>query len=76
LFDTEAFTTLEDISIFNWDQTAIKYAPEPDSIMDKRHEKNTGLNDKQQMTAVFAAVTGEFLPPQLNEENMFICQLS
>ena len=72
LFDIETFTTLEDIPeslIFNWDQTAIKYVPVPDWTMEKKGTKRVklaGLDDKRQITAVFAAtMTGEFLPPQL-----------
>ena len=72
LFDIETFATLEDIPdclIFNWDQTAIKYVPVPDWTMEKKGTKRVklaGLDDKRQMTAVFAAtITGEFLPPQL-----------
>jgi len=41
----------------------------------KRHEKNKGLHDKQQMTAVFAAaMIGEFLPPQLvYKRTKYVC---
>ena len=71
LFDIETFTSLEEIPeslVFNWDQTAIKYVPVPDWTMEKKDTKKvklTGLDDKCQMTAVFAAtMTGDFLPQQ------------
>ena len=61
LFDIKAITALEDIPeslILNWDQTAIKYVPVPDWIMEKRGNKGVklaGLDDKHQITAVFVA---------------------
>ena len=71
LVDIETFTSLEEIPeslVFDWDQTAIKYVPVPDWSMDKKGTKKVklaGLDDKQQITAVFAAtMSGDFLPPQ------------
>ena len=72
LFDIDTFTSLEEIPeslVFNWDQSALKYVPVPDWTMDKKGNKKVklaGLDDKRQITAMFAAtMTGDFLPPQL-----------
>ena len=44
--------------VFNWDQTAIKYVPVAEWTMEKQESKKVkiaGLDDKRQITAVFAA---------------------
>lgn len=55
--------------IVNWDQTAIKYVPVSEWTMEKVGSKRVeiaGLQDKRQITAVFAgSLTGDFLPIQL-----------
>ena len=72
LFDIKSIVEIEGIPaslIFNWDQTAIKYVPVSEWTMAKEGSKKVeiaGLNDKRQITAVFAAsMAGDFLPPQL-----------
>ena len=64
---TETFTSLEEIPeslVFKWDQTAIKYVPVPDWTMDEKGTKKVklaGLDDRRQITAVFAAtMSGDF----------------
>ena len=55
--------------IINWDQTGIRYIPVGSWTMEKEGAKQvetTGVDDKRQITAVFAgSLTGDFLPPQL-----------
>ena len=65
LLDIKAVVAMEDISfdlIINWDQTGIHYIP---VTMDKDGSKRVeiaGVDDKQQITAVFAgSLTGDFL---------------
>ena len=57
-----------DLSI-NWDQTGIKIVPVSSWTMEQKGAKRievAGIDDKRQITAVFAAAaTGEFLPMQL-----------
>ena len=69
LFDIETFTSFEEIPkslVFNWDQTAIKYVPVLDWTMDKKGTKKVRLDDKHQITTVFAATMArDFLLPQL-----------
>ena len=55
--------------VVNWDQTAIKYVPVSEWTMEKvgsKHVEISGLQDKRQITAVFAgSLSGEFLSIQL-----------
>ena len=70
--DVRTFKDLEEVPdclILNWDQTAIKYVPVAEWTMEKQGSKKVkiaGLDDKRQITAVFAAtMSGGFLAPQL-----------
>ncbi len=53
----------------NWDHTGINYIPVSNWTMEKegaKHVEIFGVQDKRQMTVVFAGtMTGHFLPPQL-----------
>ncbi len=53
----------------NWDHTGINYIPVSNWTMEKegaKHVEIFGVQDKRQMTVVFAGtMTGNFLPPQL-----------
>ena len=55
--------------VINWDQSGINYAPVSQWTMAKEGSKRVevvGLNDKQQITAVFGGtLCGKFLPIQL-----------
>ena len=55
--------------IINWDQTGIHYVPVSSWTMEKAGSKRielVGIDDKQQLTAVFAGtLDGDFLPLQL-----------
>lgn len=72
LQDIKAIVEMEDIPsqlIINWDQTGINYVPVSQWTMEKKGCKKVeviGLNDKRQITAVFAgSLSGDFLPIQL-----------
>ena len=60
--------------VINWDQTGIKYVPVSQWTMVEKESKRVeleGVNDKRQITAVFAgSLTGDFLPVQLVYEGM------
>lgn len=60
---------IPDQLVLNWDHTAIKIVPSSSWTMEKRGTKRVeieGLDDKRQITAVFAcSLTGKFLPIQL-----------
>ena len=72
LMDIKAVVEMAEIPkdlIVNWDQTAIKYVPVSEWTVEKVGSKRVeiaGLQDKRQITAVFAgSQTGGFLPIQL-----------
>ena len=72
LFDIMATVEMQEIPpelIINWDQTGIKIVPVSSWMMEKRGAKRVeiaGVDDKRQITAVFAATPiGEFLPFQV-----------
>ena len=72
LFDIKAVVEMEEIPdslIINWDQTGINYVPVSQWTMAKEGSKRVevvGINDKRQITAVFAGnMAGDFLPVQL-----------
>ena len=72
LFDVNAVVEMEEIPydlVINWDQTGIHYIPVGSWTMEKEGAKRveiTAVDDKRQITAVFAgSLTGDFLPPQL-----------
>ena len=72
LFDMKVVVEMEEIPhdlIINWDQTGIHYIPVGSWTMEKEGAKRveiTAVDDKRQITAVFAgSLTGDFLPPQL-----------
>lgn len=72
LLDIKAVVEMEDIPsqlVINWDQTGINYVPVSQWTMEKKGSKRVevvGLNDKRQITAVFAgSLSGDFLPIQL-----------
>lgn len=72
LFDVKVVVEMEEIPhdlIINWDQTGIRYIPVGSWTMEKEEAKRvetTGVDDKRQITTVFAgSLTGDFLPPQL-----------
>ena len=72
IFDISAIIQIEEIPpqlIINWDQTEIHYIPVSNWTMALEGSKRieiTGVNDKHQITAVFAGtLSGEFLPPQI-----------
>ena len=72
LLDIKAVAEMAEIPydlIINWDQTGIKYIPVSEWMMEKEGSKKVeiaGINDKRQITAVFAgSLTGDFLPVQL-----------
>ena len=72
LLDIRAFFELEEIPfelVFNWDRIGIQYVPVSNWTLEKEVTKRVeiaGLNDKRQMTVIFAGnMVGEFLPPQL-----------
>jgi len=72
LFEIKVVVALEQIPpelIINFNQTGLKYVPVGDWTMAKEGSKSvpiTGLEDKHQITAVFAGtLSGMFLPPQL-----------
>lgn len=72
LFDIQVIRDMEDIPddlTINWDQTGIHYVPVSKWTMEREGSKRveiTGLDDKRQITVVFAGtMKGDFLPPQL-----------
>ena len=72
LFDMKATVEMQEIPpelIINWDQTGVKIVPLSSWTMEQRGAKRveiSGVDDKLQITAVFAATpVGEFLPIQL-----------
>ena len=72
LFDVKCVIELEEIPkdlVINWDHTGIHYVPVGSWTMAKEGSKRveiTGIEDKRQITAVFAGtMSGKFLPPQL-----------
>ena len=72
LFDINATVKMQEIPsdlIINWDQTGIKIVPVSSWTMEQKGAKRVevaGIDDKRQITAVFAATaTGEFLPMPL-----------
>ena len=72
LFDVTVVIEIEEIPpqlVINWDQTGIYYVPVSTWTMAPGGSKRVeiiGIDDKQQITAVFAgSMSGEFLPPQL-----------
>ena len=62
---------MEDIPfdlVINWDQPGIHYVPVGSWTMEEGSKpvEIVGVDDKRQITAVFAgSLTGDFLPPQL-----------
>ena len=69
LFDIQATVEMQEISpdlITNWDQLGIKIVPVLSWTMEQKGAKRVeiaGVDDKQQITAIFAAtLVGEFLP--------------
>ena len=72
LLDIKAVVEMAEIPyelVINWDRIGIKYIPVSEWTMEKEGSKGVeiaGINDKRQITAVFAArLTGDFLPVQL-----------
>ena len=72
LVDIKAVVEMAEIPhdlIINWDQTRIKYIPVSEWTMAREGSKRveiSGIEDKRQNTAVFAAsLSGDFLPIQL-----------
>ena len=72
LFDVQVIREMEEVPedlIINWDQTGIHYVPVSNWTMQQEGSKRVeiaGLDDKRQITAIFAGTTkGDFLPPQL-----------
>ena len=72
LADIKAIVTMEEIPpklVLNWDQTGVNIVPASSWTIDRRGSKRVeigGLDDKRQITAVFAAsLIGDFLPVQL-----------
>ena len=72
LLDIKAVVEIDEVPfelIINWEQTGIHYVPVSPWTMEKEGSKRVeiiGIDDKRQITAVFAgSLTGDFLPPQL-----------
>ena len=72
LLEFKAVVEMEEIPhdlIINWDQTGINYVPVSQWTMAKEGSKRVeivGVNDKRQITAVFAgSLAGDILPVQL-----------
>ena len=72
IFDISSIIQMEEIPtqlIINWDQTGIHYIPVSNWTMALEGSKRveiTGVDDKRQITAVFAGtLLGEFRPPQI-----------
>ena len=69
LFDIQTIIEMEPNElVINWDPTGINYVPVSNWTMATEGSKRievTGLGDKRELTAVFAAsLAGNFLPPQ------------
>ena len=72
VFDIQTVMEMEEIPrqlVINWDHTGIQYVPVSSWTMAKEGSKRVeiaGINDKRQITAVFAnTMSGDFLPPQV-----------
>ena len=72
IYDVDVLVDYGDIPdalVINWDHTGVKYIPVGSWTMEKEGQKQvqiTGIDDKRQITAVFAATkTGSFLPIQV-----------
>lgn len=72
LIDVQSVVEMEDIPsdlVMNWDQPAVHLVPSSSWTMEKKGTKRveiSALNDKRQITAVFACtMSGNFLPVQL-----------
>ena len=72
LFDIHVLRELEQIPeelVINWDHTGLNYVPVSNWTMEREGAKRVeigGINDKRQITAVFAGtMKGDFLPPQV-----------
>jgi len=63
------FLKIPDSLVVNWDHTGIKYIPTSSWTMEKERKKRfeiLGIDDKRQITGVFAATKDEnFLPIQV-----------
>jgi hypothetical protein len=71
LYDVKVIVDMEEIPshlVINWDQTGIHYVPVSSWTMapeGSKHVEIAGIEDKHQITAVFAGtMPGEFLPPK------------
>ena len=83
LLEFKAVVEMEEIPhdlIINWDQTGINYVPVSQWTMAKEGSKRVeivGVNDKRQITAVFAgSLAGDFLPVQLVHQGKTIRSVS
>ena len=72
LYDAQVLVNYEEIPdslVVNWDHTGIKYVPVSSWTMEKEGKRRVeilGIDDKRQITAVFAATKdGNFLPIQV-----------
>ena len=72
LQDLTDIVTMEEILlelVLNWDQTGLRIVPSSCWTMNLQGAKRvdvTGINDKQQITAVLCgSAVGDFLPPQI-----------
>ena len=71
LFDVKIVVEMEipKALVINWDHTGIHYVPVSSWTMAKEGSKRVeiaGINDKRQITAVFAnTMSSDFLPPQI-----------
>ena len=82
LLDVKSVVLMDEIPhslVINWDQIGVHYVPVSDWTMEKCGSKRieiTGINDKRQLTGVFACtLTGDFLPPQLVYQGKTDCCL-
>ena len=81
LNDVCSIAMMEDIPpslIINWDQTGTHFVPVSQWTMEVKGAHRVeiaGLNDKRQMTMVFAGTaSGDFLPAQLMARLQNVCQ--
>ena len=69
LLDIKVVCEMEEIPfdlVINWDQTGIQYVPWTVEKEGTKRVEIVAVDDKRQITAVFAGtLTGDFLPPQL-----------
>ncbi len=69
VFDVQTVIEMEEIPrqlVINWDHTGIHYVPWTMTKEGSKRVEIAGMNDKRQITAVFANTTsGDFLPPQV-----------